>query len=289
MYQQEFQQYQQQFQPAAKVSGTDEQKYLSYFSSATRAQFKQVKLYVLFDDPTCKQCLENVHTNSDLDKRIEVIDAARVSSRPPWLKGVPSLMDETGQFFLGPECVMWIRYQTNQTVASVSEGTGVSQIMAGTPAVIDGTAKMAGSISNASFVPQQMVSDQDLSRSIGVTPQQYENALTSRSQAPTITPPSGWTPGQKGIPQQFQPQQTRNNGNAEKLNSLIEQVQNDRSSLLNQPKVPHHQQQRFGWNPGAGQVHQNQQTRAPSVQDQRLQQLQQERGNLGVAMRPPLF
>ena len=284
MYQQEFQQYQQQFQPASQVSGADEKKYISYFSSATPAQFKPVKLYVLFNDATSKQCLQSVHTNSDLNRRVEVIDAARVENRPQWLKGVPSLMDESGQFFLGPECVMWIRYQANQAVSSVSEGTGVSQIMEGAPAVIDGTAKMAGSISKTSFVPQQMVSDRDLMQSMGGQ-QQYESAMTARAHAPQITPPSGWTPGQKDVPKQFQPQQTRNNGNAEKLNSMIEAVQSDRGALLNQPRVPHHQQQRFGWNPGSGQVQQNQQVRGPSVGDQRLQQLQQERGNLGVSMR----
>ena len=71
-------------------------------------------------------------------------------------------MNESGQYFLGPECVMWIRYQASQSLAGINETTGTSQIMPGAPAAIDGTAALMGSIGMTSFVPQQNVSDRDL-------------------------------------------------------------------------------------------------------------------------------
>lgn len=77
------------------------QQYMSFLHHATAAQFKPIKLYVLFNDPTSVSCIQMVRENSDLDRQVEVVDAAPTGNRPKWLKGVPSLMDEKGQFYLG--------------------------------------------------------------------------------------------------------------------------------------------------------------------------------------------
>jgi transposase len=78
-----------------------QQQYMAFLHHATAAQFKLIKLYVLFNDPTSVSCIQLVRANSDLDRQVEVIDAAPPGNRPNWLKGVPSLVDEKGQFFLG--------------------------------------------------------------------------------------------------------------------------------------------------------------------------------------------
>lgn len=97
---------------------------MEFLSHATAAQFKPIKLYVIMNDPTSISCVQMVRSNTDLDRQVEVIDAAPVANRPSWLKGVPSLMNEKSQIYLGPECVMWIRYQSTQSLAGINETTG---------------------------------------------------------------------------------------------------------------------------------------------------------------------
>ena len=71
---------------------------------------KPIKLYVLLNDPTCINCVNMTHSYNHLDYKIEIIDVGPMFNRPNWLKGVPTLISEQKQPFLGPECVMWIRY-----------------------------------------------------------------------------------------------------------------------------------------------------------------------------------
>uniref|UniRef100_A0A6C0BNU8 Uncharacterized protein n=1 Tax=viral metagenome TaxID=1070528 RepID=A0A6C0BNU8_9ZZZZ len=302
--QQQVQQYQQppvQSPGAPQLDPQVHQQYMSFLQHATSAQFKPIKLYALMNDTTCMSCIQMVRANSDLDTQVEVVDAAPVQNRPPWLKGVPSLIDEKGQFFLGPECVMWIKYRNSQTLAGINETTGTTQVMAGAPAAVDGAAGMSGSLGMASFVPQQMISDRDLLNSIdgNKAAQRFENFMTARSQMPSIAPPPNYHPpqvaggpggaggGQPQIPQlpaQYQPQQVGRGGAADQLNQMMEAVQNDRNALLNRAHVPHHmQQQKMGWNPI-----QTQKIERPNQSDQLNQQLaalQQQRDNIQVPMR----
>jgi predicted component of type VI protein secretion system len=77
----------------------------------------------------------------------------------------------------------------------------------------------------------------------------------------------------------------RDNGQAEKLNQMMEAIQQDRSRLLNTANVPHHyQQQRMGgWNPI-----ETVKVERPGLGNQVQQQLdalQQQRNQIQVPMR----
>lgn len=184
---------------------------------------------MLFNDKTSQQCVEVVRANGDLDRQVEVVDAGRPENRPTWLTGVPSLLDESNSFFIGAQCVAWIKYYGTKTLRSINESTGTSQIMAGAPAAMDGSAVLSGAaLGSASFIPQE--SGADLT-----SVQQYAPPQQQQQQGPVQLP--------------FQPVRVgKDNGNAEKMNQLIGQIQNDRGALLNRVQPPHHmQQQQMGW------------------------------------------
>ena len=255
------------------ASEINDKQYLAYFASATPGQFKPIKMYILFNDATSIKCIQDVRKNIHIDKRVEIIDALQINPRPSWLKGVPSLCDEHGKLFIGSECIMWIQYHSSQTIASVTESTGVSQIMNGTPAAVDGTATMTGVLGNTSEVPQQLVTDNQLLQQVGInrSQQNLENIISNRESL-TI---------QRQTDDPFKPQQVgRNNANAERLDLLIQQVQTDRNSLLNKPHIPHHQQQRMGWNP----VQTETVSRTQYDQSQ-LDRIEKERSSLAVPIR----
>lgn len=266
-----------------------QQKYVSYITTATPGQFKPIKLYVLPNDPTCMQCVTSVRANTDLDQKVEIIDATPLHNRPSWLKGVPSLMDNEGKFYLGPECVMWIRYQASQSLASIQEMSRTSDAMPGGPAVMDGAAALTrkGALTHTSSVPQQFVTDQDLlhqtiQQSGGRTHQMPLDQLTKSREQIQVAPPPGWRPGQQ-LPREFQPQQVARGGNAGRLNGMMEQMEQERKQLLAAKRMPHHMQQRASWGGPQTQTVQ----RGRGIGDQQLQQLQQQRDNLRVPMRQP--
>jgi len=229
------QQAQQQAQAPVQSAGHPQldpkvqQQYMSFLHHATAAQFKPIKLYVLFNDPTSVSCIQMVRGNTDLDRQVEVVDAAPTGNRPKWLKGVPSLMDEKGQFFLGSECVMWIRYQASQSLAGVNETTGTAQISSDAPDAIDGAASLTGALGMASFVPQQLIADRDLMQTIdgNKAAQRFDQFMVTRQQMPIIAPPPGGG-GQFGhsgggggvqppqFPEQYQTQSVGRGGSAEK-------------------------------------------------------------------------
>lgn len=256
-----------------------QQQYVNYMATATPGQFKAVKLYVLVNDPTSMDCVKAVRSNSDLDKQVEIIDALPVENRPSWLKGVPSLINETGQFFLGPECIMWIRYQASQSVSAISETIGYSQVIPGQPSAMDGSAALvSSSMSHTSMVPQHFVTDQELLRSIGgdKASQRFDGAMVNRDQINIPAAPGGM------LPEQYRAQQVgRGNGNAEQLNTMMEKIQQDRQKLLNAPQQHHMNQQRMGgWNPA-----QPEKVERGRVTDSgRVAQLEQERNGLRVQM-----
>lgn len=281
------QQYQQQFRPADNYrptnpspKTTNNQEYAQYLAQATPGQFKPVKLYVLFNDATSQQCIRGVQQSSSLDRRVEIIDVGQPQYRPHWLKGVPSIMNEEKKFYLGPEAVMWVRYQAKQALAAVNESNGISQIMTSAPAAVDGIASRAGVLLQTSAVEQKMVSDQDVFQSVRNGANRGYDSVAARPE------PKIQNPGQQALPEQFRPQATQRGGNMEQYNSQIEKIAQERNNLMRQPHRPHHQQQQFGWNSNLPQQQQPQPSHQGNhVTDQRLAQMQQDRNSLQVTRR----
>ena len=166
---------------------------MDYVARATPGQFKPVKLYVNLNDPISIDCIRMVRANTDLERLVEVVDAYSipVQSRPQWLKGCPSLINEKNEIYIGPEAIMWIRYQSSQSLAGINESTGTAQIIPGAPAAIDGAANLTGSLGMTSFVPQEITSDNNLLQNIGGNraAQRFEQFVQGRSQMPVIAPP----------------------------------------------------------------------------------------------------
>lgn len=282
---------QQQHQHGGGLDAKTQADYRLYFEKATPGQFKPNKLYVLFNDKTSVECINAIRNNVDLDKRVEIIDAARVESRPPWLKGVPTLQDDERKLYLGPECVMWIRYQISETLASVNDSTGTAPIMQGMPHATDGIAKLSGTLNMTTFVPQQVVSDRDLMATLDQSKadQRFETINVARQQVPIVAPPPGWSGQQQGgnLPEGLRPEQvTRGKADeVDKMNSMMDAIQNDRNALLNRPHVPHHLQQKAGWNP----IETERVTRQTTQSDKMLAQLQQQRDQLTATRRPIMY
>ena len=86
------------------------------------------------------------------------------------------------------------------------------------------------------------------------------------------------------LPEECRPQRVGREGSAEQLNMMMEQVQNDRNSLMNQSMAGGHMhQQRMGWNPI-----QTEKIGRQGYGDQiaaQLAALQQQRDNISVPMR----
>jgi hypothetical protein len=252
-------------QGVAGTAGVDaklQQQYANYFKQVTPGQFKPVKLYILQTDKTCLECIKDVRAHGEIDRQVEIIDAAQVSRRPAWLKGVPTLQDQAGQVYLGSECVMWVKYQASQALSTINETSGTSQILAGTPDAIDGAAKLSNTSHLVSFIPESttLVTDTELPRQIGDSraAQLFEQHLQERGTGAPLKPlemrppMNGGRGGPVGgqLPPNLQPQAVgRNNANSDKLSSMVENIQNERNALLNQKRTPHHTQQRYGWSP----------------------------------------
>jgi hypothetical protein len=153
-----------------------------------------------------------------------------------------------------------------------------------------------------SFVPQQLVADQALINNIdgNRAAQRFDHFLADRNQMAAMPQPpqlygplggGGIGPGPGGggtLGTQLPFEQIRvgrDNGQAEKLNQMMEAIQQDRSRLLNTANVPHHyQQQRMGgWNPI-----ETVKVERPGLGNQVQQQLdalQQQRNQIQVPMR----
>lgn len=274
---------------------------MSFLHHATAAQFKPVKLYVLLNDPVCVNCVQTIRTNVDLERQVEVIDVGRLQNRPTWLKGAPTLVDESGKIYLGSEAVMWIKYNASQSLAGVMESTGTASMNAGGgPAAIDGAAALTGSLGMASFVPQQVAGDQDIYQSIGGqrAEQRFDNYMIQRQHMARIAPPNTQqVPGQGyQLPPEYQPQQVGRGGGqvAEELNHMLEQHEQNRQALLTQARNPHYRRGlpgaggggsgKMGWNPIQTERVSRPQTSADQWQQQ-LQALQQQRQAIQVPVR----
>lgn len=277
------------------------EQYKAFLAHATPGQMKPNKLYVVLGEQMCLMCLQKVRASSDLEKMVEVIDVSSRESRPPWLQGVPTLVETyTSKKFEGNEALQWLHYQSSQTPAGVQEITGLSQTGGGGPAAIDGASKLSGILANTSFVPQQLVSDRDILSMVGPgrASDRIDSFLQQRAQMPVILPPPQQiminNNGQYLLPEQYRAQQVREQNQSQILDKNIEGVMNERNALLNMQRLPHYmgqmgpigQQNLQQWNPI-----QTEHVQRQGYGDQTnfyLQQLEQQRNQVQVPIRPLL-